>query len=112
MRSNLIVFLQFDDASVACETCEELFTPHSPHIALSLNGVDIVTNGSGSHHQLRKLDQRLSLIQSATAKCGGVYLYANQQGCDGGEREGMVLLNRPVSFFFFFSYSRGGERRG
>lgn len=45
--------LQFRDATVACETCEELFTPDSPHIQLALNGVDIITNGSGSHHQLR-----------------------------------------------------------
>jgi hypothetical protein len=28
--------------------------------------------------------QRLELMMSATAKSGGVYLYANQQGCDGG----------------------------
>ena len=34
--------------------------------------------------QLRKLDQRLELMRAATAKAGGVYLYANQQGCDGG----------------------------
>ena len=33
--------------------------------------------------QLRKLDQRLDLMRGATRKCGGVYLYANQQGCDG-----------------------------
>ena len=33
--------------------------------------------------QLRKLNQRLDLIRSGTAKAGGVYLYANQQGCDG-----------------------------
>ncbi len=33
--------------------------------------------------QLRKLHQRLDLIKSGTAKAGGVYLYANQQGCDG-----------------------------
>lgn len=33
--------------------------------------------------QLRKLDQRLDLVRGATRKCGGVYLYANQQGCDG-----------------------------
>lgn len=31
----------------------------------------------------RKLDQRLELIRSATTKSGGVYLYANQRGCDG-----------------------------
>ena len=34
--------------------------------------------------QLRKLDQRLELMRAATAKAGGVYLYANQRGCDGG----------------------------
>lgn len=28
--------------------------------------------------------QRLDLMMSGTAKSGGVYLYANQQGCDGG----------------------------
>ncbi|KAG6966608.1 hypothetical protein JG688_00006706 [Phytophthora aleatoria] len=72
------------DSSCASETCEELFTPDSPHINLSLAGVEIIGNGSGSHHQLRKLDQRMDLIRGATTKSGGVYLYANQQGCDGG----------------------------
>jgi hypothetical protein len=88
--------------------------------------VDIISNGSGSHHQLRKLDQRVQLILGATNKvatasdgmsphprtlyvllailhtkqtgmgadendcsargdkAGGIYLYANQQGMDGG----------------------------
>lgn len=40
-------------------------------------------NSSGSHHSLRKLDQRIALIQEATRKNGGVYLYSNQLGCDG-----------------------------
>lgn len=71
-------------ALVAAETCEELYTPDSPHIGQALAGVDIIGNGSGSHHQLRKLDTRLRDIVSATAKCGGVYLYSNQRGCDGG----------------------------
>ena len=72
------------DAAVASETCEELFTPKSPHIGFGLDGIEIITNGSGSHHQLRKLNERIDLIRGATAKSGGVYLYANQQGCDGG----------------------------
>lgn len=72
------------DALVAAETCEELWTPDSPHIGQALAGVEIIGNGSGSHHQLRKLDVRLSHIVSATAKCGGVYVYSNQRGCDGG----------------------------
>ena len=69
------------------ETCEELFTanryshplslspslplslpPSSPHIAMGLDGVEIFTNGSGSHHELRKLHKRVDLIKSATSK--------------------------------------------
>lgn len=77
--------LALDDATLAAESCEELFTPCPPHVALALAGCEVVSNGSGSHHQLRKLDeQRLSLLREATRRCGGVYLYANQRGCDGG----------------------------
>ncbi|AET41461.1 glutamine-dependent NAD(+) synthetase Ecym_8175 [Eremothecium cymbalariae DBVPG len=71
------------DTCIGVETCEELFTPQSPHIAMSLDGVEIFTNSSGSHHELRKLEKRLDLILNATRRCGGVYLYANQRGCDG-----------------------------
>ena len=55
---------------VSFETCEELFTPNAPHIALSLAGVEIIANGSGSHHQLRKLNKRIDLVRSATTKAG------------------------------------------
>lgn len=47
--------LMLNDATLGCETCEELFTPQASHIDLALNGVDIISNGSGSHHQLRWL---------------------------------------------------------
>jgi hypothetical protein len=43
----------------------------APHISLALAGVEVISNGSGSHHQLRKLDTRLDLIRGATAKVGG-----------------------------------------
>lgn len=33
-----------------------------------LNGVEIFGNGSGSHHQLRKLHTRVSFMISATEK--------------------------------------------
>lgn len=71
------------DASFASETCEELWTPDSPHSLYSLAGIEIVLNSSGSHHELRKLDTRINLIKEATAKTGGVYMYSNQRGCDG-----------------------------
>lgn len=79
-----IAALALGDTLLASETCEELFAPMSPHIAFGNAGVEIIGNGSGSHHELRKLDTRIALIRNATAKNGGVYLYANQQGCDGG----------------------------
>ncbi|KZT07503.1 glutamine-dependent NAD(+) synthetase with GAT domain-containing protein [Laetiporus sulphureus 93-53] len=71
------------DTCIGVELCEELFTPASPHILMGLDGVEIFTNSSGSHHELRKLYRRVELIKEATMKVGGIYLYANQQGCDG-----------------------------
>ncbi|KAI9601019.1 hypothetical protein H4Q26_000816 [Puccinia striiformis f. sp. tritici PST-130] len=48
-----LAIIMTEDTSIGIETCEELFTPNSPHIQLT------------------------------TQKAGGVYVYANQQGCDG-----------------------------
>ncbi len=50
-----IFVLRCHNCVIGAETCEELFTPDSPHITMGLDGVHIITNGSGSHHQLRKL---------------------------------------------------------
>lgn len=62
--------------------------------------MEVIGNGSASHHQLRKLQQRIDLIVGATAKCGGVYLYANQCGCDGGrlyfDGSALVVANGKV----------------
>lgn len=88
------------DTCIGAETCEELFTPDSPHTHMSLDGVEIITNSSGSHFTLRKLNTRLDLIMEATKKNGGVYLYANQQGCDGDRLYydgcAMILVNGEV----------------
>ncbi|KAM3073375.1 glutamine-dependent NAD(+) synthetase [Clarireedia jacksonii] len=75
--------LSTTDTCLGAETCEELFTPNAPHIAMGLDGCEIFTNSSGSHHELRKLHTRVELITSATLKSGGIYIYANQQGFDG-----------------------------
>ncbi|KAF1814310.1 putative glutamine dependent NAD+ synthetase [Eremomyces bilateralis CBS 781.70] len=88
------------DTCFGAETCEELFTPDAPHIPMCLDGVEIITNSSGSHFTLRKLNQRLQLIQEATRKSGGVYLYANQRGCDGDRLYydgcAMIFINGDV----------------
>lgn len=75
--------LRTDDTVIGVELCEELFTPASPHTAMALEGTEILTNSSASHHELGKLSRRIELIKEATMKNGGIYLYANQQGCDG-----------------------------
>lgn len=77
-------YIQFLDTAVAAEVCEELFSPIPPHAELALNGVEVFMNASGSHHQLRKLDIRLRAFIGATHTRGGVYMYSNHQGCDGG----------------------------
>uniref|UniRef100_H3B705 Glutamine-dependent NAD(+) synthetase n=1 Tax=Latimeria chalumnae TaxID=7897 RepID=H3B705_LATCH len=55
----------------------------SSHIGMGLDGVEIFTNSSGSHHELRKAHLRVDLVKSATVKNGGIYVLANQKGCDG-----------------------------
>lgn len=73
-----------DGVKIGFEMCEELWTARSPHVELTLQGVDIVCNASGSHHVLGKSCKRINqLVIGATSKLGVVYLYANQRGCDG-----------------------------
>ncbi|XP_042640667.1 glutamine-dependent NAD(+) synthetase isoform X2 [Tyto alba] len=56
------------DTCLGAEICEELWAPNSPHIEMGLDGVEIFTNSSGSHHVLRKAHSRVDLVNSATAK--------------------------------------------
>ncbi|KAL8771461.1 MAG: hypothetical protein Q9209_003131 [Squamulea sp. 1 TL-2023] len=88
------------DTCFACETCEELFTPAAPHSTMGLDGVEIYTNSSGSHFELRKLKTRLDLIIEATKKSGGIYLYSNQKGCDGDrlyyDGSSMIICNGKI----------------
>ncbi|WKY07198.1 hypothetical protein Q1695_006987 [Nippostrongylus brasiliensis] len=73
-----------DNVSIGFEICEELWAAHSQHIELGLRGVDIICNGSGSHHILGKSNYRINqLILGGSQKTGGIYLYSNHRGCDG-----------------------------
>lgn len=71
------------DTVIGYEICEELWNPQSPHVDMSLDGVEIFVNGSGSYMELRKAYVSVELVRSATAKCGGIYLFSNLRGCDG-----------------------------
>ncbi|XP_048517441.1 glutamine-dependent NAD(+) synthetase [Dendroctonus ponderosae] len=71
------------DTCIGFEICEELWCSASQHIPLSLDGVEIICNGSGSHTQLRKNYILTDLVKNATMKCGGCYVFSNLRGCDG-----------------------------
>lgn len=88
------------DSCLGTETCEELFTPISPGLGAGLDGCEIFSNSSGSHHELRKLNTRIDLIRQETLKSGGIYLYSNQQGCDGDrlyyDGSAMIIVNGRI----------------
>nr|XP_033338740.1 glutamine-dependent NAD(+) synthetase isoform X2 [Megalopta genalis] len=72
------------DTCVGFEICEELWNPMSNHIPMGLDGVEIISNGSGSYFELRKGHVTVDLVKSATFKSGGCYMFSNLRGCDGG----------------------------
>mmetsp|Transcript_25509 Transcript_25509/g.22512 ORF Transcript_25509/g.22512 Transcript_25509/m.22512 type:complete len:260 (-) Transcript_25509:1065-1844(-) len=78
-----IPIIKLRDTEIAHEICEELWQPGSPHIAMSLDGAEIIFNSSGSHFSLGRIASRIDLIKEATSKSGGAYAYTNQIGCDG-----------------------------
>uniref|UniRef100_A0A2R5L8C7 Glutamine-dependent NAD(+) synthetase n=1 Tax=Ornithodoros turicata TaxID=34597 RepID=A0A2R5L8C7_9ACAR len=71
------------DTCIGFEICEELWNPSSTHVTQALDGAEIIVNGSGSYHELRKNYVIADLIKSATAKSGGIYMFNNLRGCDG-----------------------------
>lgn len=71
------------DTCLGFEICEELWNVKSTHIDMSLTGVEIIVNSSGSYMQLRKAYIITDLVKSASFKAGGAYLYSNLRGCDG-----------------------------
>ncbi|XP_058827612.1 glutamine-dependent NAD(+) synthetase isoform X1 [Topomyia yanbarensis] len=71
------------DTCIGYEICEELWNPRSTHIDMSLSGVEIMVNSSGSYMELRKAYITTDLIRNASFKAGGMYLFSNLRGCDG-----------------------------
>ncbi|CAG9321354.1 unnamed protein product [Blepharisma stoltei] len=85
---------------IGTECCEELWAPIPSSTSLFLQGAHVVFNQSGSHFSLRKLEKRIDLIKSATNKTGGIYLYANNRGCDGNrmyfDGSSMICVNGRI----------------
>ncbi|XP_035208826.1 glutamine-dependent NAD(+) synthetase-like isoform X1 [Stegodyphus dumicola] len=71
------------DTCIGFEICEELWNARSTHISQSLDGVEIISNGSAAYHELQNTKSLVDLIKTSTAKCGGIYIFSNLRGCDG-----------------------------
>lgn len=78
-----IGIINSNNVRISVEMCEELWIPDNMNYQLYLNGVDILINPSGSHFEEGKLKKRIDLINSATRRNGGAYIYSNLEGCDG-----------------------------
>ncbi|XP_078484077.1 glutamine-dependent NAD(+) synthetase [Ciona intestinalis] len=76
--------IQTKDTCIGSEVCEEMFTLETSHCLQAMDGVEIFTNGSGSHFNLRKSERRWKFASAACLRAGGVYMLSNQVGCDGG----------------------------
>lgn len=59
--------------------------------------VEILTNSSGSHFTLRKLDTRLQLITEATRKSGGIYLVRDSVNHQSFETSNTVFRSMPIN---------------
>lgn len=63
--------------SFGCEICEDLWAPMSPHEVLYANGAIMIFNSSASPEYVGKEDNRKFMIQSASYKCNGAYIYTS-----------------------------------
>lgn len=68
------------DFTVACELCEDLWSPDSPSVRHALNGANIIVNLSASNEVVGKMDYRRLLVKAQSGKlcCGYVYADAGK----------------------------------
>ncbi|RYP68382.1 hypothetical protein DL770_008450 [Monosporascus sp. CRB-9-2] len=82
------------DTTIGCETCEELFLPDPPHNHMSLNGVEVITNSSGSHFTLRKLSLRMQLVMEEEIRA---YRFAPSRGLQAVQAPAYKRIETPYA---------------
>lgn len=71
------LIIDVDDAHVAIEICEDLWTPISPSTHAALQGADVILNLSASDDQIGKYAYLRSLLAQQSARCICAYIYAS-----------------------------------
>ena len=93
METRFISFAGFDDVpfgtdilicdeknpelKIACEICEDLWTPLPPSTRHALNGANVIVNLSAGNEIIGKADYRRNLVQNHSAKLIAAYVYSN-----------------------------------
>ncbi|EID85247.1 NAD+ synthetase [Treponema sp. JC4] len=65
------------EIKVACEICEDLWTPLPPSTRHALNGANVIVNLSAGNEIIGKADYRRNLVQNHSAKLIAAYVYSN-----------------------------------
>mmetsp|Transcript_15044 Transcript_15044/g.21873 ORF Transcript_15044/g.21873 Transcript_15044/m.21873 type:complete len:702 (+) Transcript_15044:11-2116(+) len=72
-----------DGYLIGVETWDELDSPIPSSTKLYLMGAHLVLNMGNNSFQMDSMNDRNHHLKHAALKCGGVYMYSNQIGCDG-----------------------------
>ncbi|MBO5714637.1 MAG: NAD(+) synthase [Clostridia bacterium] len=76
--TNIIYTDKYDQSfKVACELCEDLWTPVPPSISHAVNGAKIIVNLSASSENSCKPSVRRNLVKEHSSKIVSAYVYAN-----------------------------------
>lgn len=86
---------------IGFEMCEEMWVADaSSNDLFGQRGVHIIINNSASYWEIRKLHRSLKLMQTSTAKTGGLYAFSNLVGCDGDRLcfygRSLIVLNGKI----------------
>ncbi len=74
---NSRLLIQIDDALVACEICEDLWSPIPPSSVAALNGATVIANLSASNDLIGKYSYLKNLIAQQSGRCLAGYVYAS-----------------------------------
>ena len=84
----------FKEFTVACEICEDLWSPESPSVYHAMAGANIIVNLSCSDETAGKAEYRRDLVRMQSGKLVGGYVYADAG--DGESTTDMVFAGHNI----------------
>jgi len=92
--------VKFKDTCIVFESLSELTSIAASTELMEARGAEIIINQSCSYFEFGTYSRRAEIMKNATLKGGGLYLYSNQFGCDGGglyfDGGSLIALNGQI----------------